>query len=112
MLVVPVGLGLGKVGPLLGWRRRVGDLCDEEGSGSFGDAVDEDSEQRDLEEDEKADSEAEENALAVVEPGLFLLWAVADTGEVGLELGGSLASVSYVPDKGHTSSLIKLLDAK
>ena len=86
MLVAPVSLGLCKVGPLFRLRWWVGDLCDEERSRRFSDAINENTEQRNLEEDKEANSEPEENTFAVVEPDLLLLRSVANAREVGLEL--------------------------
>ena len=86
MLVAPVSLCFGKVGPLLGLRRWVCDLCDEEGSRSFSNAVDKNTEERDLEENEEANSKAEKDTLAVVEPDLLLLRSEADARKIGLEL--------------------------
>lgn len=59
MLVAPMGLRFGKVGPLFGLRWWIGDLCDQEGSRSFRDTVDENAEERDLEEHEEANSKSE-----------------------------------------------------
>jgi hypothetical protein len=60
-------------------RRWVSDLSNQEGSRSFGNAVDEHTEQRDLEEDEESNSKPEENTLAVVEPDLLLMRRESNT---------------------------------
>lgn len=79
MLVAPVSLCLSKVGPLFGLRWWVSDLCDQEGSRSFSNAVDEHAEQGNLEEDEEANAESKEDALAIVEPDLLLLRCESNT---------------------------------
>jgi hypothetical protein len=95
MLIAPVSLCFSKVGPLLGLRRWVCDLSDQEGSRSFSNAIDENTEERDLEENKETNSEAEQNAFAIVEPGLLLLRGKPDTGKVGLELRYVLAPSVY-----------------
>lgn len=79
VLVAPVCLCLGEVGPLFGLRWWISDLGDQEGSRSFGNAVDEHTKQRDLQEDEETNAEPKEDALAVVEPDLLLLRCETDT---------------------------------
>lgn len=79
MLVAPVSLCLGKVGPLLGLRWWISDLSDQEGSRSLCNSIDEHTEQGNLEEDEKSNTKSEENALTVVEPDLLLLRCESDT---------------------------------
>lgn len=86
MLVAPVCLRFGKVGPLLGLRRWVCDLCDQESSRRFSNAIDENAEERDLEEDEEANTKAKQDAFAIVEPDLLLLGSKANSGEVGFKL--------------------------
>jgi len=86
MLVAPVGLRFGKVGPLFGLRWWIRDLCDQEGSRSFSNTIDENAEERNLEEHEEANSKAEKHAFTVVEPDLLLLRGEADARKVGLEL--------------------------
>jgi hypothetical protein len=86
MLVAPVCLRLGKVFPLLRLRWWVCDLCDQEGSRGFSNAVDKNTEERNLKEDEEANAKAEEDALAIVEPDLLLLRGESNTREVRLEL--------------------------
>jgi hypothetical protein len=93
MLIVPVSLRFGKVGPLFRLRWWIGNLCDEEGRRGFSNAVDEHPEQRNLEEYKEADSKSEENTLAIMEPNLFLLRSVADSRKVRLELVLMLAHV-------------------
>lgn len=92
MLIAPVSLSLGKVGPLFRLRWWVCDLGDQEGSRSFSNAIDENTEERNLKENEETNSEAKKNAFAIVEPGLLLLRGEADAGKVGLELHYLLAS--------------------
>jgi len=86
MLVAPMGLRLGKVGPLFGLRWWIGDLCDQEGSRSFSNTIDENTEERDLEEYEETNAKSKKHAFAVVEPDLLLLRGEADARKVGLEL--------------------------
>lgn len=70
----------------LWWKRRLGDFGDEVGGGCFGEAVDEDADEGDLDEGKEGEAEAEEDAGAVFEPDLLLFAGVADAAEVGLEL--------------------------
>lgn len=79
MLVAPVSLCLGKIGPLFRLRWWISDLGNQEGSRSFGNAVDEHTEQGNLEEDEEPNAESKENTFAVVEPDLLLLSGESDT---------------------------------
>lgn len=91
MLVVPSDVLLLEILRFLRWWWRVGDLGDEVGSGCFSDAVDEHTQKRDFEEEEKGDCEAVEHARTVVEPEFLLLRGVADAGEVGIKLELTLA---------------------
>ena len=78
MLIPPPDLTLGELLGVCGTGRWVGDLRYQIRRGRFGDAVDQDTEQRDLEEDVEADAEAEEEAFAVVEPEALLRGREAD----------------------------------
>lgn len=60
MFISPSSLALCKLIALGRRRRRVGDLSDEVGRRRFGNAVDENPQQRNFEEDVKADAEAKE----------------------------------------------------
>lgn len=86
MLVRPPHLALGELICIRGTRRWVRDLRDQVRRRRFRDAVDQNPEERDLEEDVEADAEAEEEAFAVVEPEAFLRWGHTDAREVGFEL--------------------------
>jgi hypothetical protein len=92
MLIVPPNILLLKLLQLLRWRRWLRDLSNEVRGRSFGDSVDQDSQERDFEEEEESDGEAVEHAAAVVEPQFLLLGRVADAGEVGVELGSWLVA--------------------
>lgn len=86
MLILPHDILLHERFRVLRRRRRLRDLGDEVGGRSLGDAVDQDADERDLEECEEGDREAVEDAFAVVEPGPLLRAAVMQAGEVGFEL--------------------------
>ena len=79
MLVAPVSLCLGKVGPLFGLRWWISDLRDQEGSRSLCNSIDEHTEQGNFEKDKESNAEPKEDALAVVEPDLLLLRRESDT---------------------------------
>lgn len=68
MLIIPPDIFLLELLSLLRRGRRVGDLRDEVGGGSLGDAVDEYAEEGDFQENEECDCEAVEYAGAVGEP--------------------------------------------
>lgn len=87
MLIVPPDVLLLELLRFLRRWRRLGDLGNEVGRRSLGDAVDKHAQERDFEEEEESDCEAVEHAGAVVEPLFLLLGSVADAGEVGIELG-------------------------
>lgn len=73
-------LGLGR------WRWRLSDLGDQICRRRFRKAVNEDSNQRDLDEDVKSQAKAKQNTSTILEPQLLLILIVADTREVGFEL--------------------------
>ena len=86
MLVVPSHILLFEVLGLLRRWWRVGDLSDKICGRCFRDAIDEDTKERHLEEEEERNCEAVKHTGAVVEPELLLLRSVADTREVRVEL--------------------------
>ena len=86
MLVVPMRMRLGMFWPFRRLWRRLRDLCDQESSGSLGDPINEDAEQRDLEEDKETNSEAKKDTFTVMKPCFLLLRGVSDAGKVRLEL--------------------------
>lgn len=90
MLVPPVHLTLGILFPLLRRWWGVGNFCYEESRGCFRNAIDENTEKRDLEEDKEANSKAEEDTLAVTEPRLLLLLGEFDARKVGFKLRRAL----------------------
>jgi hypothetical protein len=73
-------LGLGR------WKWRLGNLRDEVCRGGLRETVDEDAHKRDLDENVEAKAETEEHTSSVLEPQLLLLFVVANTCEVRLEL--------------------------
>jgi len=86
VLVVPPHILLLELFSLLrlwGWFR---DLRNEVCGRSFGDTVDQNTEEGYFEEDEESDSEAVKYSTAIREPGLALSWCVLHPGEVRLEL--------------------------
>lgn len=114
MLVLPSHVLSAKLVRLSKRRRRRGDLCDKVGGRGFGDAVNEDAQERYLENDEEGEGEAVEHALTVMEPELLLCGRVTDAREVGFELkGGGVCQywrgIEPMEREGeHTSSRIKL----
>lgn len=86
VLVFPVSLSLCVVFPFIGTRWRVCDFGDQEGGRGLCNAVDENTEQRNLQENEEAYAEAEQNTLAISEPRLLLRWRVSDSLEIGIQL--------------------------
>ena len=79
MLVLPSYILFFELFGLLWLWRRFGDLRDQIGGRGFCNAVDEDTEQWDLQESNECKGKAEENAFSVVEPLLLLLWCVANS---------------------------------
>ena len=92
LLVLPFHLAFRKFLAVRRRWRRIGDLRDQISCRCFCDTVDQDSEQRDLEEDVEADAEAKQYTLPIMEPLLFLLFAEPYTREVGFELCSLLAT--------------------
>ena len=86
MLVRPPYLALGEIRTVSRAGRWVCDLGDEERRRCFRNSIYEDPEERNLEKDQKAYPEAEQKALAVMEPQPLLLLRETNPGKVRLEL--------------------------
>ena len=86
LLVLPRHLALRKILTIC-WRRRwVRNFSDQVRGGRFSNAVDQDSQERYLEEDVKSDTKAKEHPLTVMEPVFLLLFGELYPREVWLQL--------------------------
>ena len=86
LLIRPLDLAFRKLLAVRGRWWRICDLGDQIRCRCFRNAVDQDTQKRDLEEDVEADTESEQYTLAVMKPVLFLLFRKTDSREVGFEL--------------------------
>ena len=86
LLILPRHLALRKILAVCWWRRWVRNLGDQVRGGRFRNAVDQDSQERYLEKDVEADTEAKEHPLTVVEPVFLLLFSELYPREVGFQL--------------------------
>ncbi len=89
MFVSPFGLTFGECLTVCWWWRGISDFSDEVCSRSFGDTVDENSQERDFQENVEADAKSEEETFSITEPSSFLVFCESDSGEVGLKLSDS-----------------------
>jgi len=112
VFVLPSYLALRKAIELSRWRRRIGDFSYQVGSGGFGDAIDQYSEKRYLQEDKEANTEAEEYTFPITEPSASLLLGIVYTREVRLELIWVNFRTPVRWLRRLTSSLIRLLEEK
>lgn len=86
MLVRPSGLALRELLAVCWRRRRIRYFRDQVRSRCLSDTIDENSEQRDLEEDVESHTETEEKTFPITEPTSLLLLGEANACEVRLEL--------------------------
>lgn len=115
MLVPPLDLAFGELLAIRWRRRRIRNLSDQVCCRCLRNAVDQNTQKRNLQENVKADAEAEEKAFTVVEPGFLLGWSEAHAGEIGFQLEKrSVAFFEriYVGRWWITSSRIRLREEK
>ena len=86
LLILPRHLALRKVLGVCWWRRWIRNLSDQICGGRFSNAIDQDSQERYLEKDVEADTEAKEHPFPVVEPVFLLLLGELYPREVGFQL--------------------------
>ena len=86
LLILPRHLALSKILAVCRWRGWVRNLSDQVRGGRFSNAVDQDSQERYLEKDVEADTEAKEHPFTVVEPVFLLLFGELNPREVGFQL--------------------------
>ena len=86
MLVPPLDLAFGELLAIRWSRWRVRNLRDQVCCRCLRDAVDQNTQKRDLQENVEADAEAKEKAFTIVKPGSLLGRSEADAREVGFQL--------------------------
>ena len=86
LLILPRHLALSKILAVCRWRGWVRNLSDQVRGGRFSNAVDQDSQERYLEKDVEANTEAKEHPFTVVEPVFLLLFGELYPREVGFQL--------------------------